>query len=145
MDEKDKKIIEILKEDSSLTTRQISRKTNIPITTVHKRIRKLKENKIVKRFTVELDNKKLGKDIAAYVLISADLKVLKQKNKTQYDILKELKKLDCTEKAHVVTGGSDLVAFVRVNDVEELDKILLGKIQKIEGISNTQTLIVIHE
>lgn len=145
MDEKDKKIIGILKDNSRLSTREISKKTGIPITTVHKRIRKLKEKKIIKKFTVELDNKQIGKNISAYVLVSADLKLLKQKNKTQYDVLKELKRIDCVEKADIVVGISDIAAFVRAKDVEELDKILLGKIQNIEGVSNTQTLIVIHE
>ena len=44
IDEKDKRIIEVLREDSSLTTRQIAKKTRVPITTVHHRVRKLKED-----------------------------------------------------------------------------------------------------
>ena len=36
VDEKDKKILEILKENSSLSTYKISKKTLIPVTTVNK-------------------------------------------------------------------------------------------------------------
>jgi Lrp/AsnC family leucine-responsive transcriptional regulator len=145
MDRKDEKIIEILKSDSSLTTRQISKKTNIPITTVHKRIKKLKENNTIKKFTIEIDNKQIGKNISAYVLISADLKILKQKNKTQQDIKKELEKIYCTEKASIVTGESDIIMFVRVSDIEELNKVILSKIQLIDGISDTKTFVVMQE
>ena len=44
-----------------------------------------------------------------------------------------------------VSGGTDLIAMIRVKDVSEFDKILLGKLQRIEGIEKTQSLIVIHE
>ncbi len=43
-----------------------------------------------------------------------------------------------------MTGGTDLVALVRVKDVQEFDKCLLTKLQLIEGIERTQSLIVIH-
>ena len=144
MDEKDLKILEILKEHGDYTTRQIAKKTLLPPTTIHNRIRKLKEEGIIKRFTVQLDDEKVGKGFMAYVLISADIGALKQKHKTQYDLVSELRKFDFVERADVVAGGTDLVTIIRVKDVAEFDKVLLGKIQLIEGVDKTQSLIVIH-
>lgn len=144
MDEKDRKIIEILKEHGDYTTRQISKKTLLPATTIHNRIRKLKKDKVIKKFTIELDHSKVDKGFVAYVLVSVNLSVLKQKKKTQWDLASELKKFDFIERVDIVSGGTDLVAFVRVKDVEEFDKVLLGKLQSLEGIENTQSMIVIH-
>jgi DNA-binding Lrp family transcriptional regulator len=45
---------------------------------------------------------------------------------------------------HIVTGVSDLVARVRVKDMEDLDKLLLGKIQMLEGVANTRTMIIMR-
>ena len=144
LDEKDKKIIEVLKEHGDYTTRQIAKKTLLPITTIHHRIKKLKIDKIITRFTIELDNKKIDKGFASYVLISVNLPLLKQKKRSQYDIAKEVGKNYFVEKVDIVSGGTDLVALVRVKDVEEFDKVLLTKLQQIEGIEKTQSLIVIH-
>jgi Lrp/AsnC family transcriptional regulator for asnA, asnC and gidA len=144
MDEKDLKILDILKEHGDYTTRQIAKKTLLPPTTIHNRIRKLKEDGVIKKFTVQLDGEKVGKGFMTYILISVDMGLLKQKHKTQYDIVTELKKLDFVERADIVAGGTDLVAIVRVKDVAEFDKVLLGKIQLIEGVDKTQSLIVIH-
>jgi DNA-binding Lrp family transcriptional regulator len=144
MDEKDLKILDILREHGDYTTRQIAKKTLLPPTTIHNRIRKLKEEGVIKKFTVQLDNAKVGKGLMVYVLITADKVLLKQKHKTQYDLVTDLKKMDFIERADIVAGGTDLVAIVRVKDVEEFDKVLLGKIQNIEGIEDTQSLIVIH-
>ena len=144
VDEKDKAILDILKDHGDFTTRQISGKTLLPITTIHNRIKKLKEQKVIKKFTVEIDNSKIGKSFSAYVLVSVNLAVLKQKRKTQYDLAEEIKALHFVERVDIVSGGTDLVVLVRVSDVQEFDKVLLGKIQLLEGIDRTQSLIVIH-
>lgn len=145
IDDKDKKILEILKEHSDWATRIIAKKTNLPITTVHNRIRKLRKEGIIKKYTIETDNRKLERNFVAYVLISANLHTLKQKHKTQLDLAKELRKLWFIERVDIVSGGTDLVAIIRVKDVDEFNDVLLGKMQLIEGIEKTQSLIVIHE
>jgi Lrp/AsnC family transcriptional regulator for asnA, asnC and gidA len=144
IDEKDKKIIEILMDHAEYTTRQIAKKTLFPITTVHNRIRKLRKEGIIRKYTVKLDNEKLGKSFVAYILISVNLALLKQKHKTQHGLADELKKFYFVERADIVTGGTDIVAIVRVKDVEEFDECLLNKLQLVEGIDKTQTLIVVH-
>lgn len=143
-DDKDGKILEILKNESNCTTRKIAKLTLLPITTIHNRIKKLDKEKIIKRYTIDVDNDKIGKGFLVYILITANLQILKAKNRTQYDIAKELRKFHFTERVDIVSGGTDLVAMVRVKDVSEYDKVLLGKIQVIEGIEKTQSLIVIH-
>lgn len=145
MDKKDKQILDILEEDGSLTTRQISKKTLIPITTVHKRIKKLKENKTIKKFTIELDHDKIGKRFLAYILINLNINELREKKMNQHDLLKKIKKLEEVENSDIVVGLADILIKVRVVDVKEYDNFLLNKLHKIEGINNTNTLTVISE
>jgi DNA-binding Lrp family transcriptional regulator len=145
IDEKDLQIMEVLKEHGDYATRQISKKTGLPITTVHNRIQKLKKEKVIKKFTIDLDYSKVGLGFRVYVLISVNLALLKQKKKSQYDVAKELRQFSFVEKADIVSGGTDIVATVRVRDVAEFDQVLLTKLQRIEGIEKTQSLIVIHE
>jgi Lrp/AsnC family transcriptional regulator, leucine-responsive regulatory protein len=99
---------------------------------------------VIRRYTVELDQAALGRGLLAYILIDADLPTLTKQGKTQYDLLSDLRKIDFIQRADIVSGGTDIVAMVRVRDVAELDKVLLGRIQRIDGIKNTQSLIRIH-
>lgn len=145
LDDKDWKILEVLQEHAEYTTRQIAKKTLLPATTIHNRIRKLRQEGIIRKFTVKLDWNKVGKGFAAYVLISVNLPLLKQKKKSQYDLAKELRGFSAIERVDIVSGGTDLVAIVRVKDVEEFDKFLLGKLQLVEGIDKTQSMMVIHK
>ncbi len=144
IDSKDKKILEILENHADYTTRQIAKKTLLPITTVHHRIKKLKEQGVIKKFTIEPDYEAVGKGLLVYVLVHVSLPILKQKKKTQYDIAKEIGRQYFVERVDVVTGGADLVAVVRVKDVKEFDTVLLSKLQLVEGVEKTQSLIVIH-
>ncbi len=144
IDEKDKRIIQILKENSNYTTRQIAKKINLPITTIHNRIKKLKREKIIKKFTIELDNKKIDKSFSAIILVSVGI-ILKELKKDQHKLAKEIKYLDEVEQVDIVTGGTDIVVKVRVKNVEEYDNFLLKKFQNISGVDKTQSLVVIHE
>jgi len=145
IDKKDRQILEILQVNADYSTRKIAKKTLLPITTVHNRIRKLKKEGVIKNFTVELDHDKLGKGFMAYILIAVDLTLLKSLKKTQYGIAKKLKSFYFVERVDIVSGGADIVAMIRVKDVKEFDEVLLGKLQQVEGIENTKSLIVIHE
>ncbi len=145
LDEKDEKIIQILKEHSDYTTRQIAQKLLLPITTIHNRIKKLKKEKIIKKFTIELDNKKIAKLFSAIILVSVDYEALRELKKDQHKLAKEISYLKDVESVDIVTGGTDIVVKVRLKDVEEYDNFLLKKFQNIPGVDKTQSLVVIHE
>ena len=144
LDDKDKNILELLGVHAEYTTRQIAKKTLLPVTTVHNRVRKLRKEGVIKGYTINVDYDKLDKNFVAYVLISVDLKSLKQKHKTQYDLIDDIRKFYFVERVDIVSGGTDLVVIMRVKDVSEFDHCLLTKLQQVEGIDKTQSLIVIH-
>ena len=145
MDEKDEKILELLSENSKLTTHQISKKTLIPVTTVHNRIKKLENEGIIKKYSVKLDNKKIGKNIAAYIHIVVDYRLLKEIKMSQYELAKKLKQHALVEEASMVTGGTDIIIKVRVKDIDELDDFVTKKLRNIDGIEKTQTMIILNE
>jgi DNA-binding Lrp family transcriptional regulator len=144
IDEKDLMILDVLEKHGEYTVRKIAKKTLLAPTTVHARIKKLKKMKVIRKFTIDIDRKKIGLMVGAYILVSADLKHLKQNHKSQYDLAKEIEKLPGVRTVHIVTGVSDLVARVRFKDIEEFDKFLLSKLQMLEGVSKTQTMIIMH-
>lgn len=145
MDYKDERIIDILKENSKLSTQQISKKASIPITTVHHRIKKLEKEGIIKNYTVVLDSKKIGKAVSAYILIRVDYKLLQQIKKTQYELAQKLKShLDIGEAA-TITGETDIIIKVGVKNMEELDNLITNYVRNVEGVERTQTMVVLRE
>ena len=145
MDDKDEQILQILKENSKLSTHQISKKTRIPITTVHNRIKKLKKEEIIKKYSIIIDKKKIGKALAAYVLVMLDFGLLYTKKTSQHQVLDKIIKHPFIEQGAVVTGETDILVKVRCADIDELDDFLTQYMWTIEGVSKTKTLIILYE
>jgi len=145
VDNKDLRILEILRENGDLTVRQVASRTQLPITTVHNRIRRMKKLGIIKRFTIDIDYRKIGKGISAYVLVKVDSKYLKGFRHTQHDLVKDLRRLEFVHKADIVTGTIDIILLIRVKDIDELDKIIIEKLRDVQGIDSTETLVILRE
>ena len=145
MDEKDEKILKLLKENSKLTTKQIAKKILMPITTIHVRIKKLEKVGVIKKYTLEFDHKKLDKNVSAYILITVDYKSLKEIKMSQHELVRKLKQYEFVEEAAMVTGGTDIIIKVRVKDVDELDDFVTKKLRNIEGMEKTQTMVILNE
>ncbi len=143
LDEKDLKILDILKQNSKLTTQQIAKKTNIPITTIHNRIKKLEKLGIIKSYTVVLDYKQLEKGILAYILVTVNYLLPSGKKLRQEDIAKNIKKLANVEEVNIMTGVTDILVKVRVKDIDELNNFIIKRLREIDGIDKTQTMIVL--
>lgn len=140
IDEKDRKLIKLLSSEANLTSSQISKKTGIPITTVHNRIQKLKESRIIKKYTVLLDYEKVGCPLKAFILVSVN-----QSRVSQTKIGKQLKNLEGVESVDIVTGATDMIVEMRVKDMHILNELITERIRKIEGIDKTQTLMALEE
>ena len=143
LDEKDLKILEILKQNSKLTTQQIAKQLNIPITTIHNRIKKLEKLGIIKGYTLVLDYKQLGKSILAYVLVTVNYNLPSGKKLSQENIAKNIKKFSNVEEIDLMTGATDILVKVRVKDIDELNEFIIKKLREIDGIDKTQTMIVL--
>ncbi len=145
MDKKDEKILALLKGNSRLTSQQISKKTMIPITTVHHRIKKLEKEGIIKRYTLELDNTKIGTPLGAYIHIMVDYKLLKEMKISQYDLAKKIRNHSCVRETDMVTGGTDVIIKIQVRDIEELNEFVTVYLRNIGGIEKTQTMVILNE
>lgn len=134
-DERDLEILRVLKQNSQLSIGKISRKTGIPVATVHNRIKKMRESGIIKGYTVIVDKAKLGKKMVAYVLIKA------MPRADHIAMLKEISKHASIEAGSAVTGGFDLILRARVADIDELNSIVLKYLRTFDTVAETQTMI----
>lgn len=85
----------------------------------------------------EVRNKPLvQRMVKAYVLIKAHV------GKEDH-VLREVLGLSVTDEAHKVFGPYDIVAEVRGRDMETLVEIITNKLRRIDGIEDTQSILVI--
>ena len=74
--------------------------------------------------------------VQAYVLIQTEVGKAAQ-------VAMEVDKIDGVKSAQAVTGPYDAVVHASANDVDALGKLVVAKIQGIEGITRTLTCPVV--
>ena len=145
IDNTDLRVIEELKLDGRATVRKIGKRLNLPVTTVHNRLRKLVKEGMVKRFTIEPDYEKLGRGVSSFVFASIDHDKLVDSKHGIESLKKQLHSFPEIEKIYAVTGDIDVILFIRVGNVKELDEFLIKKLRSVKGVQKTTTLIVLEE
>jgi DNA-binding Lrp family transcriptional regulator len=75
--------------------------------------------------------------VQAYVLIQTEVGKAAQ-------VADEVRKIQGVESADDVTGPYDVIARVEADDVDQLGKLVVARIQGVEGITRTLTCPVVH-
>lgn len=144
LDEKDGKLLEILAKNCKMSTFEISKKTGMPVTTVHNRIKRLEAAGVIIGYSAITDKKKLGKNIVGYVMITVAYHAAPGKTISQVELTKKLASLEEVEEASIVTGETDIILKIRVKDIDDLNNFVIERLRKIEGIRRTRTLIALQ-
>jgi DNA-binding Lrp family transcriptional regulator len=143
IDEADGEILAILEKNAKARIAAIAKKTGMPASTVHHRIKRMENEGVIAGWGIRKDYRKIGFGIKAHVLVFVDLASIKKMRKTQQNIAEELGRIPGVENSEIVTGEADLMITVRARDIDEFRRILLEKIQSVEGITETKTMMVI--
>ena len=138
MDELDKKILNILIENSRTSISNISKKTGIPNSTISNRIHKLEEKNIIRQYTTIVNPEAVGIHVTAMIIIQTETE--KHEN-----VEKELPKLSNVSQVYSISGEYDILIEVYANDLEELNDIINSQIRTIDGIEELRELIVMEE
>ncbi|MEA3342528.1 MAG: Lrp/AsnC family transcriptional regulator [archaeon] len=145
INEKDLAILALLKKDAKLKTQEISRRAGMPVTTVHNRIKKLEENGIITHYCAMVDNKKLGINISAYVMINVEYRTPSGKKISQAKLAKDIKKNSLVDEASIVAGGTDIIIRIHAKNIDELNEFIINRLRDMDGVANTHTLVVLNE
>jgi len=130
----DLKILEELKSNSRISFNDISKKIDKTEATVRRRVKKLLDEGIIKRFTVEynIDTKQ---KISATVKIIPDFKEVKR-------ILRELSEVDEITNIWRLSGDCGLLLKVDIPSIEEFNPLIEDKISQIQGIKIIETCFI---
>ena len=142
LDKKDIEILRIIQRNSKITTREIARQLNIPVTTVFTRIKKLEQKGIIKEYKAILNEKKLGKGTTAFILASFSYRTQNKELLSQRELAREIAKFPEVQEVHIITGDWDLLIKVKAENVEAIGKFVIDKLRLVKGIEKTLTCVV---
>ena len=139
----DEEILAILEKNAKTPMHAIARRLGIPASTIHHRIKRMERDGVIAGYGARKDHRKMGLGLKAHVLVFVDVTAIKRLKKTQENIAAELVKIPGVESAEIITGEADLIVTVRARDMDDFRRLLLERIQAVEGIVETKTMMVI--
>jgi Lrp/AsnC family transcriptional regulator for asnA, asnC and gidA len=139
LDSVDKSIINILQQDARTSYAEIGEKVFVSAGTVHARVKKLEKLGVIEQTIVKVNYKMIGFDITCFIGIFL-------KHSSLYDsVKKELEQIAEIVNVHYTTGQYSMFLKLTCTDTDHLRKVLHDKIQKIEGIQRTETLLSLEQ
>ena len=125
--------------DSSQAYSDIAKELFVSAGTVHVRMKKMIQLGVVKGEYLEVDYHKLGYDVTAFLGIFLD-------KSSMYDsVTEQLNKIPEVVEAHYTTGNYSIFVKVICRDTKDLKEVLTDRIQSIQGVQRTETLISLAE
>ena len=131
----DKKILNVMIENSRLSLREIARKISVSVATVMNHVKNLEEKGIIKKYSANLDYEKVGYGVEVMI----EVRILKGK-------LIEMEKKIATHPnvfaVYDTTGSFDAVILARFKSTRQMDNFL-KKIQSYEFVERTETKLIL--
>ena len=135
IDNLDKTILRTLMDNARVSYAEIAKSNQVSPATIHVRVEKMRKAGIIKGAKLKVDARTLGYDVTCFIGI-----ILKQAG----DYPRALAKLEALEEvteAFYTTGQYSIFIKVMVRTIDDLQHLLIDKIQPIDEIQSTDTLI----
>ena len=134
--ETDKKIVNIIIDNSRLSLRQIAKKADVSVATVMHHINKLQKEGVIKKYTAKLDYEKAGYDVE----VMSEIRISKGR---LFDVEKKIAVHPNVFAVYDVTGAFDAVVLARFPTRRQMDTFL-KKLQTYEFVERTETKLILN-
>ena len=127
-------ILSELSNDASISVPKLAKKINTNTSVVYSRIKRLLKQKLIQRFTIDVNDKELGYGVKSLTGINMD-------SKKRDNIIDSLFSIDGVREISEVTGRFDIMVTMYAKNLNEMHKVVSEKIGKIDGIIGSESFI----
>jgi Lrp/AsnC family transcriptional regulator for asnA, asnC and gidA len=137
LDEVDRVILKSLRENSRMSLQEISRKAGVSDATIQFRLKRMKANGVIERFTISTNPAATGYVVTAIILVQTD-------GDRHDQVLKDLTGIQEIIEVYGILGEYDLFLKVWSKSLEELNSIINDRIRSLEGIEDLHEIVVME-
>lgn len=139
LDEINRRILDLLQEDSSITNAELARRIGLAPATTLERVRWMEQSGIIAKYVAVVDPEKVGMPITAFVEIAMSDHSAATIDAFAKGVAEIPEILEC----HHVAGEKDFVLKVVTEDIRSYEKVALEKIATMPNIGQITTVFVL--
>lgn len=141
LDHIDLRILNILQNDSNLSTKQLASKVNLSITPVFERVKKLERTGYIKKYVAILDAEKLEKGLMVFCSIT-----LKEHTKAiGNQFVNDIKALNEVVECYNISGDYDFLLKILVKNMKDYQNFVLNHLGELPNIGSAHSTFVMGE
>ncbi|RIY35121.1 Lrp/AsnC ligand binding domain-containing protein [Psittacicella gerlachiana] len=134
-DDLDAYILLQLSRDPNISYRTIAKAYGISVGTIHVRLDKMRSAGVIEKAKIQIVSEKLGYEIMCFIGITLN------SAHSYRGVINRLREINEVTEAYYTTGRYSIFIKVIVDSISSLHRILTEKIQSIEEIQSTDTII----
>lgn len=139
LDSTDRKILEILQENSNITNAQLAKEIGLSPAPTLERVNKLESSGVVKSYHAVIDPARVGLGVSTFVMVT-----LKGHNKENIDkFVKAIREIDEIMECHHVTGAGDFILRIVCADIAAYQQLMLEKVSNIDVVDSLQSMVIL--
>lgn len=141
LDATDIRILKILKKNADLTNKEIACMLGMSTTPVFERIKKLKQNKAIKKVVAIVDPKTLGKELSVICNIS-----LKEHARHYLELFeKQITELEEVALCYHIAGQFDYLLHIHIESMDAYQRFITQKLADLENIAHVQSSFIMKK
>lgn len=138
LDNNDKAILRELQEDASISNLDLSKKIGLSPSACLSRTKNLVESGIIQKFATIVDEKKLGMETLAFVLIN----LTPLNRETIQSFLEKINSLPQVQECYTLTGSHDFLLKIVAKDMENYRNFIIDSLMQNAAVSKVETSMV---
>ncbi len=141
LDATDKKLLELLQDNSKKTTKELSLKLNLSATAVYERIKRLEKDGVISKYVALVNRNKINRGFVVF----CHIKLIQHTKEylTKFEL--EVKQLDEVAECFHVSGDYDYILKIFVENMEAYREFMVTKLTTLDHIGSTHSTFMISE
>lgn len=140
LDETDRRLLRLLQEDNQLTNLELAERANLSPPTCLRRVRRLRDDKIIVGNVALLDPLKVGKNLFAFVEIVLD----RQNEQLQQEFERAMARCDEVMQCYMVSGDTDFIVVVQISDMDAYHRFVRETLTNDPNVRNFRTMFAMN-
>ncbi|MFC3108966.1 Lrp/AsnC family transcriptional regulator [Undibacterium arcticum] len=141
LDEIDRTILRLLQEDSTLSNAKLAERLSLSVTPCWRRIRRLEEEGFIDGYQANLNRRKLGFGVLAFVQLGFGIHTDDSPNRFEKAILSHPEVLSC----HKITGAADYLLQVVAEDLDSYGEFVELVLRAMPGVTSIHSSLALRE
>jgi Lrp/AsnC family transcriptional regulator for asnA, asnC and gidA len=139
IDKLDKKILSVLSQNARIPFKDVAAECGVSRAAIHQRVQHLIEDGVITGSSFDVNPKSLGYSTCTYVGLNLE------RGSMYKEVVEQIATIPEVVECHFTTGPYTMLVKLYARDNEQLMDLLNNKLQGINGVISTETLISLEQ